>query len=232
MQNRLFRTLALLLCMIAMVLGSVLSASATESEIIITHEKEVDVHISEENSSYVYLDAEAPLEWLGTIQVTFHSLNNGKNYTASLSYMENEYRSGIWLPFGRYTVSPTILDDDGMCLVDLKDPDQEKITIVKGEDIELSIVATENPDYEFVIPPRDDSFIAPLPKEEYNDLPTLGAATDENLTENTECTEAEITVDIQNNPAHSIVWGIVISVVLFGTISVVGVIIFRKRRYE
>ena len=229
MQNRLFRTLALLLCMIAMVLGSVLSASATESEIIITHEKNVNVNISEKNSSYVYLDAVVPKEWLGTLQITFHSLNSGKDYTVNLSHREYDYHSGIWLPFGRYTVSPTILDDDGMCLVKLKDPDQEKITIEKGEDIELSIVTTENPDYEFVIPPRDDSFVAPLPKEEYHDLPTIGTlATEEAVsTENTEYTEAEITIDNQSKPVHSIVWGIVVSVMLLG---VVGIFIFIGKR--
>ncbi len=227
MQNRLFHGLVLLLCVATLVFGSVLSVSAQDSEIVITHENTLNVNISETNSSYVYLDAEVPNEWSGTIQVTFHSFNTGKDYTASLSYLENEYRSGIWLPFGRYKVSPSILYDDGMCLVDLKDQEQKNLTIVEGEDVELAVVAIENPDYEFVIPPRDDSFVAPLPNEEYHDLPTVGVLETEATTiPNTECTEAEITVDIEEN-AHGIVWGIIVNVVILG---VIGIIIFIKKR--
>ncbi len=173
MKHSILRYLALTLCITAGLLGFVLTASAEESEVIINNEHSVDMNISTKNHSYVYLTAEVPSGWGGNIKTRFHSLSSGKDYTVTMNYIQDEYNSGIWLPFGQYSVTVSIPDEDGMCLVHMIDESQSRIHVKEGEDSQIFYSVTENPDFEFSEHPLDNQITPPAEKEDYTDLPTV-----------------------------------------------------------
>ncbi len=225
--TKIYRIAALTLSLLALLLSLCLSVFAEEVEIIPGNEHEVDITTSEENSGYVYLGAEVPEGWGGVIDVSFHDIQTGRDQSITLSYLENEYHSGIWLRFGRYRVAAEIPDSDGMCLVSLKDPEQKVIEVKKGSKISLTISAEENPEFDFAPSEQGDDFVPPFEKdEEYQDLPSVAEkpTEDEEVLPTTSVTEAEEgEIVIEEEGSSWIVRLVLIAVLL---IIVVAVIIF------
>lgn len=171
MKNKLLKTITLLVCVCAMILGSTLSVQAEEMKEVITGEHDITISPQDQSAGYVYIDAEVPNGWGGAFQVNFHNRNTGNDHTCSMSYIENEYHSGLWLPAGSYLVSTELQYDDGLCHLELKDSSQSSMVVQKGENYYLSILALENA--EDTPAPSITAPITP-PKEQgdYKDLPT------------------------------------------------------------
>ena len=228
-----YRIVAITLAIAAVLLTMCLSVFAEEVEIIPGREEEIDITISEENSSYVYLDAEVPEGWGGLINVSFQNTQTGRRQSVSLSYLENEYRSGIWLRFGRYRVVAELPDSDGMCLVMLKDPDQKMIEVKKGSDISLTVTAEENPDFDFTPPEHGEDFVPPHEMEtDYNDLPVVTVDTTESaettsVPTETETEEEEIVIEEENSS-----WMANLLAILLLVIVIVAVIIFISLAFK
>ena len=186
MKTNLLKTVTLLLCISAMILGSVLTVQAEDMKEVITEEHHITIRPQQKNNAYVYVNAEVPKSWGGEIQVSFHSRTTGKDYICSMSYIENEYHSGLWLPAGSYQVSAELPQDDGLCRLELKDSSQSDLNIKSGEDLYLTVLALENDDTQTPSASFDSSIVPPKSQEEYNDLPTAADDTTTNPTETIE----------------------------------------------
>ena len=197
MKNRWIKWIGMAMSIAMLMLAFAISAYAEEAREEVSQEHNVTVHTSEDNSSYVYVEAEVPVGWGGSIDVTFKSLQTGKDQTVRLNYLENENQSGIWLPFGRYKVRLGFPDDDGMCLLSLANPEQETIQVEKGSDITLKVQAEENPDFDFAPPETDSPVILPLPETGEDDLaPVLPEPATEPTTQNPGSTTASVEEEI------------------------------------
>lgn len=182
MKNKLLKSILVLICVTAMVLGSVMVVQADEMKEVITGEHNITISPQEPRAGYVYIDAQVPNGWGGEIQVSFHSRSTGKDHICTMSYIENEYHTGIWLPAGAYNVAPQLTMDDGLCQLQLKDSSQKAIQVKKGEDLYLTILAVETSEDEPT--PNDTTpIVLPKPQEDYNDLPTemSNTTTDETI---------------------------------------------------
>lgn len=226
----------LILSILALMGFSVPVSAASNDTMIVKDQKDIYLHITDQNSSYVYLSAEAPAEWCGNLIATFHNKATGKNYEAEMNFIPEEWTSGIWLPFGNYTVHFSIVEDDGMCIVDIKSPNQKTFKLEKGNDLHISAVVSENPDYVNVIPTSAPDDPPPLPGEEYQDLleisiqvPTEGSVQlpIPEITESSDLNSNEINIVVQKTP-HSIVWGLAVSIILF-TVSATILYFFWKK---
>lgn len=220
MKNRWIKWIGLAMSLAMLMLAFAISAFAEDAREEVSREHNVTVHTSEDNSSYVYVEAEVPVGWGGSIDVTFKSLQTGKDQTVRLNYLENENQSGIWLSFGRYKVRLELPDDDGMCLLSLANPEQETIQVEKGSDITLKIQAEENPDFDFAPPVTDSPVILPLPETGKDDLaPVLPESVTEQTAQNTDtpttAVEEEITIEeLPSSTGAYIVLGLLIILVL------------------
>ena len=220
MKFKILHYIALTLCISAALFGFVLTAAAEESEIIINSDKTVDVNISDKNHSYVYLTAVVPNGWGGNIETRFHNRSSGKDYTLTMNYILDDYNSGIWLPFGQYTVSVTLPDDDGMCLVHMDDESQSSIHIKKGEDIRISYSVTENPDFSFPDPTIGEQIILPSEGEDISDLPTVSVDAEET-------TETALPLETENPEVdHSNIGAMVVASILVVAVSICAVFVF------
>lgn len=225
----------LILSLVMMICVTVPVSAAGDGTTVVKDQKDVYLHISDKNSSYIYLSAEAPAEWSGNLLASFHSKTTGKDYEAEMNFIPEEWTSGIWLPFGTYTVQFSIAEDDGMCLVALKDSDLETFKVEKGKDLHITALVTENPNYEAAVPTRAPDYQPPLSDDAYQDIPVIPANPSEESSETSipetmpaaETQSQEITVE-PINAGHHILWGIVLSVSLV-TISGVTVYICRKK---
>ena len=186
MKTKLLKTVMILICISAMILGSVLTVQAEDMKEVITKEHHITLRPQQKNNAYVYVNAEVPNGWGGEIQASFHSHTTGKDYLCSMSYIENEYHSGLWLPAGSYQVFAKLPQDDGLCHLELKDSSQSKLNIKSGEDLYLTVLALANDDIETPSGAFDSSIIPPKAQEEYNDLPTAADNTTTNPTETME----------------------------------------------
>ncbi len=221
MKHTILRCLALTLCISAALLGLVLTAAAEDCEIIVNSDTTIDVTVSDQNHSYVYLNAEVPNGWGGNIETRFHNRSSGKDYSLTMNYIQDEYNSGIWLPFGQYTVSVSLPDDDGMCLVHMDDESQSTLQIKKGEDIRISLSVTENPDFSFPESTSGEHIVPPPAMEDISDLPTVSAEADETSETVTLPSELETTED-----SHSNTGAIVVASILVAAVIICAVFIF------
>ena len=169
--KRTIKVMLLIFCILVTVSSAVFSVAASEFQTVITGEKELNIQPSDKNCGYVYVDAEVPNGWGGSVQIRFHSKSTGKDYSCQMSYIENQYHTGIYLPFGTYKVSAEIPEDD-LCLIKFKDASQETIQVKKGSSLQIVLEAVDNPDFSFEIPPSQETITPPMPQEQYTDLPT------------------------------------------------------------
>ena len=172
MNKHLLKGITLLLSILALVLCSVPAVSAEEMEEVITGEHALSVRPSDQDSGYVYVNAEVPTGWGGEIRVIFHSRSSGRKYFCPVSYLENEYCSGLWLPEGVYSVSAELPDDDGLCTLELKD---STLTIQKGQDFYLTVLACEKDGPDTFPDMTDSTVIPPMSPDEYEDLPSASS---------------------------------------------------------
>ena len=143
MKNKLLKSVLVLICITVMILGSVMIVQAEEMKEVITGEHKITISPQKQNTGYVYVNAQVPNGWGGEIRVNFHSQVTGKDHSCSMSYLENEYHSGLWLPTGTYQVTAELPQDDGLCQLTLQDPSQEVIQVKSGDNLYLNILASE-----------------------------------------------------------------------------------------
>ncbi len=225
----------LILSIVMMICIPVPVSAAGDGTTVVKDQKDVYLHISDKNSSYVYLSAEAPAEWSGNLLASFHNKTTGKDYEAEMNFIPEEWTSGIWLPFGTYTVQFSIEEDDGMCLVGLKNSDLETFKVEKGKDLHITALVTENSDYEAAVPTRAPDYQPPLSDDAYQDIPAILTDPTEESSE-TSIPETMPTANTQSQEipvgpskaAHPILWGIILSVSLI-TISSVTVYVCHKK---
>ena len=227
MKQKTIKFFILMLCVCATVLGSVFCVQAEELEEIVTNQHDLPLPSANKNAGYVYLNAEVPNGWGGEIQVIFHGRSTGKDHICTMSYIENEYHTGIWLPAGSYNVVSQLTMDDGLCQLQLKDSSQETIKVQKGEDLYLTILAVETSE-DAPIPTGTSPIVPPKPQEDYQDLPTAA----ENTTEGTEATE-EITLEESSDQQN--IWGRVIrilAIILVIIVAILTIVYFIQERRE
>ena len=193
MKNKLLKSVLVLICITAMILGSVMIVQAEEMKEVITGEHNITISPQKQNTGYVYVNAQVPKGWGGEIRVNFHSRTTGKDHSCSMSYLENEYHSGLWLPAGTYQVTAELPQDDGLCQLTLQDPTQEVIQVKSGDNLYLNILASEISDESPATESTSAPVIPPKAQEDYQDLPTAN----EDTPESTESTEA---LDIEEVP--------------------------------
>ena len=175
MKNKLLKAIFLLTCISAMILGTALVVSAADMEEVITAEHNLTISPQKQNAGYVYVNAQVPKGWGGEIRVAFHNRSTGRDYICSMSYLENEYHSGLWLPAGSYLVSPELPLEDGLCELKLQNSDQEILQVKSGDNLYLTILAVEIPDTDAPTELIEATVIPPKNQEEYQDLPTVAA---------------------------------------------------------
>ena len=227
MKNKLLKTILLLACVSAMILGSVMVVQAEEMKEVITGEHNITISPQEPKAGYVYIDAQVPNGWGGEIEIGFHNHSTGKDYICSMSYMDNEYHSGLWLPAGNYQVAAELPYDDGLCHVELENNSQSNMKIQKGENYYLTVLAVENSG-DITEPSSTTPITPPNPQEDYNDLPTemTEAATDETIPSQT--------VPQENQVEHGNSLGRIIRVVAIILVIIVATltIIYAVREHQ
>ena len=220
MKNKLLKSILVLICVTAMVLGSVMIVQAEEMKEVITGEHNITISPQETRAGYVYIDANVPNGWGGEIKINFHNLNTGKDYICSISYMDNEYHSGLWLPAGNYQVAAELPYDDGLCHVELKDNSQSSMKIQKGEDYYLTVLAVENT-VDVTEPPATTPITPPNPQEDYNDLPTEMANTTTDETIPTQTVPQENEEENDNSLGRIIRVVSIILVIIVATLTII-----------
>ena len=228
MKQKTVKVFILMLCICATVLGSAFCVRAEELEEVITGQHDLPLPTANKNAGYVYLDAEVPNGWGGEIQVTFHSRATGKDHTCTMSYLENEYHTGLFLPAGAYQVASQLTMDDGLCRLKLKDSTQETIQVQKGEDLYLTVLAEEIPEEE-PIPTGTAPIVLPKPQEEYQDLPTAAEETQ------AEETEAAATITPEEEPQqHSTLGRVfrILAIILVIVVAILAIAFFVLERRD
>lgn len=191
MKNQLLKIITLVICISAMILGSAMVVQAEEMKEVVTGEHNITISPEKRNAGYVYVSAQVPNGWSGEIRVNFYSRSTGKDHSCSMSYIENEYHTGLWLPEGSYQVSAELPQDDGLCQLKLQNPEQEILRVKNGDNQYLNILATETQDTDTPAEITEESVIPPKNQQDYQDLPTAATETAMEATEATEILNIE-----------------------------------------